>query len=420
MFKKLLRMLAAFIVVVCLAGGGVVAYAARAVDGPQNVPLPPISADRSPEGVARGAVIFHATCEACHRGPMSERAAGAPMRDAPDWFGALHSANITGDRNAGVGGISDALVARMIRYGINRDGAWGPMPNYSLSDADVAAVIGFLRSDDPLFRPEPRQAPRSKLSLAGKVVLFLSGATRAPNRPARGIAAPARSPSVEYGRYLAESVYQCGDCHTPGFDSDKVHGPDAFAGGAEMKNATGELILSPNLTKDERAGIGRWNRDQFARAIREGIRPDGRALGYPMPHFRGADELEVDALFQYLRSFPAKPTQVAGRAAAIGDASPASAVQPVAAVQQPAQRFKALGCGGCHGKGSQYEAKLQQAKDKPVEQLARWIRNPETFLPGTIMPTFAPVLDEAGAVELAEWIHEGGPSGASTKSAPGP
>jgi len=91
------------------------------------------------------------------------------------------------------------------------------MPSYSLSDADVAAVIGFLRSDDALVRPDPREATKSKLSLAGTAVLFLSGATRAPNRPVRGIVAPARTPSVEYGRYLAESVYQRGDCHTPGF-----------------------------------------------------------------------------------------------------------------------------------------------------------------------------------------------------------
>jgi mono/diheme cytochrome c family protein len=45
-----------------------------------------------------------------------------------------------------------------------------------------------------------------------------------------------------------------------------------------------------------------------------------------------------------------------------------------------------------------------------VDQLARWIRNPEAFLPGTVMPTFAPVLDEAGALELAEWIRADGPS----------
>jgi len=57
---------------------------------------------------------------------MSGLAAGAPLPDAPDWLGTLHLANITGDRNAGIGALGDAVVARMIRYGLNRDGAWDP------------------------------------------------------------------------------------------------------------------------------------------------------------------------------------------------------------------------------------------------------------------------------------------------------
>jgi mono/diheme cytochrome c family protein len=230
--------------------------------------------------------------------------------------------------------------------------------------------------------------------------------TTAPERPAH-IVAPPRAPSVEYGRYLSESVYQCGDCHTPGFDSDKLHGPDAFAGGGEMKNAAGELILSPNLTKDETAGIGLWSREQFAVALRDGIRPDGRALGYPMPHFRGADALEVAALFEYLRSFPARSTPVPGRVPAVTRAS--ASAPPSASSASPEQRFASLGCVSCHGKGSLYAAKLQAAQHKPAAELARWIRNPESFLPGTIMPTFAPVLDEPSALELAEWIRAGGP-----------
>jgi hypothetical protein len=104
-----------------------------------------------------------------------------------------------------------------------------------------------------------------------------------------------------------------------------VHGPDAYAGGAELKNGAGQPIYSANLTKDPQVGIGRWNRDQFARAIRESVRPDGTSLGYPMPRFRDADDVEVDALFAYLRSFPAKSTPAPGRHAAVTDAPPSNA-----------------------------------------------------------------------------------------------
>src|SRR6187551_2339498 len=43
-----------------------------------------------------------------------------------------------------------------------------------------------------------------------------------------------------------------------------------------------------------------------------GLRPDHTAIGYPMPRFRGADEIEIDALFAYLRDFPPRQNQVPG------------------------------------------------------------------------------------------------------------
>jgi len=402
--RKLLKILCAALALVLVAACGLTAYAVHASRRSLDVPFPKITADRSPEGLARGAVIFHATCEACHRAATADRASGAPIHDAPEWLGQLHSGNITSDRAAGIGSISDAVAARMIRYGVNRSGHWAPMPAYAMSDADLAAVLGFLRGDDPLFRPEPRPAPPSRLSVAGSVALFLGGALTPPSRPA-SIVAPARAPNESYGRYLAEGVYQCGDCHTPGFGADKLHGPDAYAGGAELKNAAGKLIYSPNLTRDLETGIGRWSREQFALAVRSGIRPDSTALSYPMLRFRGADELEIDALFAYLRSFPPRANQVPGRRAALaanGEGASSPAVHA-----SPQRAFEQLGCVACHGKGAPYEAKLQQASSKPAAEVARWIRNPELYRPGTLMPTFASVLDEGAALELALWLQKG-------------
>lgn len=374
-----------------------VAFASAAAERRHDLPLPAVVADRSPEGVARGAAIFHTTCEACHRAPTGERASGAPLYDAPEWLGTLHSGNLTSDRTAGIGALSDALAARTIRFGISREGRWVPMPAYALSDADLAAVLGFLRSGDPLFRPDPQPAPRTQLSLAGRTVLFLAGVFTPPARPA-SINAPPKAPSVDYGRYLAEGVYQCGDCHSPSFDASKGQGSDAFAGGVELRNGAGETIYSPNISRDEAAGIGRWSRDQFALAVRDGLRPDGSALGYPMPHFRGADDLEIDALLAFLRSFPAQATPVEGRRPALAQSQASSA---------PQQNFERLGCVACHGKGAPFEAKLAQASGKPVADVARWIRNPELYRPGTAMPTFASVLDEPSALALASWIQQG-------------
>jgi len=47
-------------------------------------------------------------------------------------------------------------------------------------------------------------------------------------------------------------------------------------------------VMAPNLTPDKESGAGSWSDDMFARAIREGIGHDGRALFPIMPysHYR--------------------------------------------------------------------------------------------------------------------------------------
>ena len=399
MVRKSLIIVASLGALVACALALFTAYAVHQAGRSHDIPYPAVGADQSLEGVARGAAIFHAGCEVCHRPTTGERASGAPLADAPAWLGTLHAANITSHPVAGIGALSDAAIARVIRYGVDRHGHWVPMPTYAMSDADLAAVIGYLRSSDPLFQPDPLPTPRSALSLAGKLALAAAGALTPPQRDV-SIQAPVRAPSADYGRYLAESVYQCGDCHTAGFESDKTHGPDAYSGGAEAKDAAGQTVYSPNLTPDPETGLGRWTRDQFARAIGDGVRPDGTALGYPMPHFRGADAVDIDALFAHLRSLPAKVQPRGHRALSLAT--------PATAASDPAQQFEALGCVSCHGQGARYEAKLSGANTKQVTDLARWIRNPEQFIPGTSMPTFAAVLDQAAAERLAEWIKQGG------------
>jgi mono/diheme cytochrome c family protein len=304
--RKLFVICASTLGVVGLGLVGLAVFASHEATRMRDVPYPTVVAARSAAGIARGATIFQGTCEACHRPAGGERASGARMAEVPEWLGQFYAQNLTSDPRAGIGSLSDGAVARMIRFGVNHDGRWGPMPSYGMSDADLAAVIGYMRSEDPLFAPDPKPVPPSELSLLGQVALVLAGQLTPPDRPAAGVEAPARAPSAEYGRYLAGEVYQCGDCHTAGMEPDKVRGPDAYAGGADMVGANGETMYSPNLTPDVRTGIGRWDRGDFARAVREGSRPDGAVLRSPMPRFRGLDDVEVDALFTFLRSLPAR------------------------------------------------------------------------------------------------------------------
>src|SRR4051812_15330209 len=84
----------------------------------------------------------------------------------------------------------------------------------------------------------------------------------------RAFADTADITAILRGRYLA-TVGDCIACHT---------GPAGqYAGGRGIETPFG-LINAPNLTPDEDTGIGRWSAEDFARAMHDGLRPDGSRL----------------------------------------------------------------------------------------------------------------------------------------------
>ena len=99
---------------------------------------------------------------------------------------------------------------------------------------------------------------------------------------------------VERGRYLARAG-NCVSCHT------SAGGP-AFAGGLAFETPFGKLY-STNITSDPETGIGKWTEEQFARAVREGVRPDGAHLypAFPYTAYTKLSDEDVSALFAYLK-----------------------------------------------------------------------------------------------------------------------
>ena len=74
------------------------------------------------------------------------------------------------------------------------------------------------------------------------------------------------------------------------------------------------LVFAPNITPDPETGAGNWTDDQLARAIREGVGHDGRALFPFMPYqdFRFYSDEDLASIIVYLRSSAADP-QADGR-----------------------------------------------------------------------------------------------------------
>ena len=86
------------------------------------------------------------------------------------------------------------------------------------------------------------------------------------------------------GEYLAR-IMDCGGCHTPGYLMGKPDHGRYLAGsdvGFEVPGAG--IFYPPKLTPDRETGLGAWSEAEIIAAVRNGARPDGRALVPIMIH----------------------------------------------------------------------------------------------------------------------------------------
>ncbi|KJC62085.1 alcohol dehydrogenase [Bradyrhizobium sp. LTSPM299] len=86
----------------------------------------------------------------------------------------------------------------------------------------------------------------------------------------------------------------CASCHTA--VSDKP-----FAGGKRIDTPFG-AVFSPNLTPDRDTGIGGWSDDDFLRALRTGVSPNGAHYypAFPYPNFTKLIRDDILAIRAYL------------------------------------------------------------------------------------------------------------------------
>ena len=150
-----------------------------------------------------------------------------------------------------------------------------------LSDGDLAALIGYLRTLPPVDRmaPSPRIGPLPRvLYLVGNFPLL---AVEKVDHPARRTD-PDPADTLEYGRYLA-TIGGCRACHGMALKGD----------------------ANPDAPAIDRERLHAWTEADFFRAPREGRRPDGTVLDpEKMPWVQSGrmTDDEVRAVWRYLRS----------------------------------------------------------------------------------------------------------------------
>lgn len=103
--------------------------------------------------------------------------------------------------------------------------------------------------------------------------------------------------AVERGRYVFDAA-GCYGCHT-----DVKNKGEALAGGRELKTPFG-TFYGPNITPDREHGIGGWTLEEFTRALRDGVAPDGSPYypAFPYTSFTRMTDADVADLWAYLRT----------------------------------------------------------------------------------------------------------------------
>ena len=106
-------------------------------------------------------------------------------------------------------------------------------------------------------------------------------------------AAEPSAETIERGKQLATAA-DCAGCHTA--DPSKP-----FAGGKRLDTPFG-AIYSPNLTPDRETGLGAWSDEDFRRAFREGVAPDGSHYypAFPYAYFTKLTRDDLLAIRAYL------------------------------------------------------------------------------------------------------------------------
>ncbi|HUA54392.1 MAG TPA: c-type cytochrome, partial [Candidatus Sulfotelmatobacter sp.] len=132
--------------------------------------------------------------------------------------------------------------------------------------------------------------PRRRI---GRVALALAALLLAAR------AARADDAQVARGEYLTRAG-GCFSCHT-----DAAHGGAALAGGRALATPFG-TFYSPNITPDRETGIGAWSEADFARALRQGVRPDGANYFpvFPYLSFTKITDDDARAIYAYLMARP--------------------------------------------------------------------------------------------------------------------
>ncbi|MFN4153430.1 MAG: c-type cytochrome [Paracoccaceae bacterium] len=254
---------------------------------------------------ARGEAVFHATgCASCHMAPGATGSAKLVLAGGqafPSDFGTFIAPNISPDPQHGIGGWSLADFANALQRGVSPSGAhyYPALPYWSYARmqaqdvVDLYAFVLALPADATPSQPHQIGFPFSLRRLVGgwKFLNFDAGF----------VVQGELSEAEARGRYIAEAMAHCGECHTP---RNAIGGLDTSRWFAGAPNPSGQGRI-PNITPAKLD----WSEGEIVQYLTSGFTPDyDSAGGHMVPVIENLallPESDRAAVAAYLKKVPA-------------------------------------------------------------------------------------------------------------------
>ncbi|MBC8035986.1 MAG: c-type cytochrome [Rhizobiales bacterium] len=292
--------------------------------------------------VQRGLYLTRAgDCVACHTVDPEKPYAGNFSLETP--FGDIYTANLTPDRQTGIGTWTPDDFFRAMTTGREKDGSRlypaFPYTHFTIiTREDSDAIFAYLQTLEPVN--ERVREPDFMWPLNWR---FVTWGWNLINFEPQAFTPESNKPDEwNRGKYLVEGLAHCAMCHSPknmlGAEKD---GEDSFTGGDV------EGWWAPSLTGDKRDGLGTWTKQQLVDFLKYGRNEKSAAFG-PMAdvikhstrHLRDED---LAAIAAYIKDLPARAQSEEN---ANGEPVESSA-------QRVGAEIYAAQCSACHAPGGE-------------------------------------------------------------------
>lgn len=358
----------------------------------------------TPDQIAHGRYLAKAAdCAACHTSSGGAPFAGGVRLGSP--FGTFYGTNITPDPVHGIGKWTAAEFYKALHDGVTPNGQLYPAMPYTsyrtMTRADSDDIYAYLMAQKPAAVPNLKPDLKFPFNMRFAVMfwnmLFLKDSL--PD------ASVGTSADWTRGKYLANALGHCAECHTPRGAFGQMNGAKALHGSDLGR------VVPPDITPAALVARG-WTGADLQTFFATGISRQGPAFGEMHP--------VVYLSTQYLSPGDLRAMSVY----LLGDAPPPpTPVQPgsadAAQVAAGRNTYVAV-CAGCHGLGGegkphvsvsmQGSSTLRQAD--PHNMLVAMLDGVEaSAFPGTeslqAMPAFAKTLNDEELAQLANYLRSG-------------